>query len=126
MLDLAHQLLCDLLILAVLFLQVDLQAGCLDVLGYIYDLLQAWDTESHVLRGDASIVEGVQGHLGGRLTEGLCGNRAHHLSWVHDSLLKAGLDLTDDPVECLCRQALSLDHVLCAQHRTQVDLKEPG
>ena len=125
-LNLAHELLCDFLILAVLFLQVDLQAGSLDVLCHIDDLLQAGNSEGHVFRGDASIVEGVQGHLGGWLTKGLCGYGAHHLTWIHDGLLKAGLDLTDDPIEGLSRQALSLDHVLGAEHRTQVDLKKPG
>lgn len=125
-LDLGAELVGDRLVALVGVLQVDLHAGSLDVLGYVDDLLQARHTKRHVLGRHTGLMEGVQGHLGGWLSQRLRRDRTNHLAWVHDSLVEARLDLTYDPVEGLRTESLVDDHVLSAQKRPQVNLEEPG
>lgn len=81
-LDFSAKLSGHLLVLLVLWQQIDLHAGSLDVFGHVNDLLESWDTERHVLRRHTSKMKGVQGHLGSRLTNGLSGNRSDHLTRV--------------------------------------------
>lgn len=40
-------------LLALSVLEVDMNHGCLDILGYVYHLLEPWDTQSHVFGGNA-------------------------------------------------------------------------
>ena len=55
----------------------------LGALGDIDDLLEPGHTEGHILCGHPGVVEGVEGHLGGRLPKGLGGKGTHHLTRLH-------------------------------------------
>ena len=59
--------------------QEDGEGGGLGPLGDVNDLLQPGDPEGHVLGGHAGVVEGVEGHLGGRFSQRLGGQGPHHL-----------------------------------------------
>ena len=59
--------------------QEDGEGGGLGPLGDVNDLLQAGDPEGHVLGRHTGVVEGVEGHLGGRFSQRLGGQGPHHL-----------------------------------------------
>jgi hypothetical protein len=125
-LDEASELGDHLLSLPVLLLQEDLQRWSLDVLGDVDDLLHPGDTERHIFGGDASKVEGVQGHLGRRLSKALSSHTADHLARMDQALLKLGLDFSKNPVERASVELLVDDHVLRVQDRLDVDPQEHG
>ncbi len=62
-----------------LVLEENGHAGGLDVLGGVQQLLQTRHAQCHVLVSHTCQVECVQRHLGCRLADGLCGNRADSL-----------------------------------------------
>ena len=72
-----------------LHMQVHLQGGRLDVLGNIDNLGQAGHAQRHIFGGHTSKVEGVEGHLGGGLPDGLCSHCADHFSWIRLRLQQA-------------------------------------
>lgn len=114
-LDLPSKLGSLFLIVSVFLLQIDLHTGGLDVLGHVDDFFESGDSECYVLCRHSCEMESVKGHLCGGLSNGLCGDRANHLTWVCDSLIEAGLDLSKYPVKCWLRQTLMLYHILGAQ-----------
>ena len=65
-----------------LHVQVHLQRGRLDVLSNVDDLGQAGHAQRHILGRHTGKVEGVEGHLGGGLPNGLGSNCADHFSWI--------------------------------------------
>lgn len=65
-----------------LHMQVHLQGGRLDVFGNVDDLSEAGHAQRDVLGRHTGKVEGVEGHLGGGLPNGLSSHCADHLSWV--------------------------------------------
>ena len=73
----------------------------LGLLGDVDDLLEAGHTQGYVLGGDTGKMEGVQGHLSGRLADGLGGHGANHLPGRRHGQLELGLDLTQQPLEGL-------------------------
>ena len=52
-----------------------------------------------VLARNTSIMEGVESHLSGRLSNGLRSECPTHLAWMYHRLIEFCLDLTDDPVK---------------------------
>ena len=90
-LDGAEDLLCVLRVVLVLR-EGDCEEGRLDGLCDVDELLEAGHAEGDVLLRDASVVEGVEGHLRGGLADGLRGEGSDRLSGGDDGLDKAFLD----------------------------------
>lgn len=65
-----------------LHMQVHLQGGRLDVFGDVDDLSEAGHAQRDVFGRHSGKVEGVEGHLGGGLADGLSRHCADHLSWI--------------------------------------------
>ena len=111
-------------------LEVDRQRGRLRELGDVNDLLQARHAARHVRLGrDSRVVEGVEGHLGGGLADGLCRQRADHLARADAVLQEALLDLAQQPLEGSLRQVVLGEHALrgeCrANEREEVERRVP-
>ena len=71
-------------------------------------------------------MESVEGHLGGGLSHGLSTYAANHFTWMYNTPLISGFDLTAEPIERLPRHSILLDDVLDSEHGAHVDLGEPG
>ena len=82
--------------LRVLGLKVYEERRRLDVRRDVDDFLQTRNTERHgnVLTRDTGIVERIQRHLGGGLSNGLGGEGSTHLSGVNERLVELRLDFT--------------------------------
>lgn len=106
----------------------DLQGGRLYGGGDVDDFLEPWDTERDVLGTDSGQMEGVQRHLGRRLTHALGADAPHHFAGVDQGVLEPSLDLIDQPVEGLLRKPVllraTLDDLLRSQVIPEVDLHE--
>jgi hypothetical protein len=106
--------------------QVHDQRGRLRVLGHVDDLLETGHTQSDVLGGHTGVVKGVEGHLGGGLTDRLGRQRPDHFACLGLGLLEAGLDLADEPVEGLLGHLELLGDALGGEVGAQEDLHEGG
>eukprot|EP00965_Chrysotila_dentata_P125357 4144669-Pleurochrysis_carterae.AAC.4 len=85
---------------------------------YCHFRATAW-AGAHVFGGDAGVVEGVQGHLRRRFSDGLRGERAHHLARLDAVLQESVLHLSEQPVEGLRREAVLEQHALRRERRAQ-------
>ena len=108
----------------------DLERRRLDRRRDVDDFLEPWDTERDILGSDSRQMEGVQRHLGRRLTHTLGTDASHHFARVDQGVLEPGLDLIHQPVEGLLREPLLLraspDDLLGSQVVPEVDFHEPG
>ena len=115
MLNCSTYLTGSVLVLAVFGLQEDPDGRRLDRLCHIDDLFEPGDTQCHVCGGHSCRMEGVEGHLGGRLTHALCTDAASHLSWVGKAALKPRPDFSEQPIEGCLGEPLLLDDMLGAE-----------
>ena len=63
-------------------------------LGNVDQFVETRYTQGYVLGRHTSIMESVQGHLGGRLTKGLSGQGANHFTWMGDCGVELCLNFT--------------------------------
>ena len=75
--------LCLLSILGCLTNQENSQRGCLGFLGDVDDLLEPGYSQGYVLGWHTSVMESVQCHLSGRLSQRLSSQGTHHLTRCH-------------------------------------------
>mmetsp|Transcript_9387 Transcript_9387/g.23363 ORF Transcript_9387/g.23363 Transcript_9387/m.23363 type:complete len:232 (+) Transcript_9387:1941-2636(+) len=110
----ALHVLRTLLLLAEVAREEDGQRWGLHLLRHVDEFLQTGHTERHVLGADAREVEGIEGHLCGRLPDTLRCEDANGLSWEGARLHEALLDLAAEPIEGLLRELILLENLLRA------------
>ena len=102
----------------ILLLQKDCHSRSLGRLGNAHDLLQTGHSERHILGGHSSVVESIQGHLGGGLSNGLRSEDAGSLTRVDLGFVEPGLYLLQDPIKSGRAKTVLLHDPLAAQHTT--------
>jgi len=96
------------------------------VLRYVDDLLETRHTQGYVLRGHPSEVEGVQGHLSGRLSNRLSSKGTYHLARGDHCQVEPRLYFSQQPVERFFRQLVILSDNLCAEGGSYQALEQNG
>ncbi len=92
----------------------------------VENLLETRNTKGDVLGRDTGKMERVQGHLGGRLADGLRCQDSHHLTGGNLGPAPSVLDLSDDVVQGQAVQAQLDGEALEGQPRTQLSLEQDG
>jgi len=110
-------------VLAMFVLQEDPDGWRLDRLRHVDDFLEPRYTQRHIPCGHSCQMEGVEGHLCGRLTHALCTDAPRHFSRVSQAALKPGLNRSKQPVEGFLGEPLSLDNMLGRENRPQINLE---
>ena len=107
----------DIRVAANFFLKVNRHTWRLRRLGHVDNFLQSRHSQSDVLRGHSSVVEGVQRHLSCGFSDTLGGQDSCHLSRINHGDVEASFDFTDDPCKSSRREAIFFQDALAGQQR---------
>mmetsp|Transcript_73527 Transcript_73527/g.209259 ORF Transcript_73527/g.209259 Transcript_73527/m.209259 type:complete len:277 (+) Transcript_73527:1336-2166(+) len=124
-LRLVTQLLVTVWVLGLQFLrEVDDKRRRPDLLGHVQNLVEPRHSESHVFGRHTGEVEGVEGHLGGRLSNRLRSLYAAHLARICMRGLEPGFDLSHHPVKRLTGETVLGEHRLTRERGAEENLHE--
>src|SRR5256885_2037192 len=82
------------------WLLIDSHGRRSDILGDVQNLLETWDTQSDVLRGHTSKMEGVERHLCGWFADRLSSKNTNHFTRLCGSFDETCLNSPNDMIEC--------------------------
>lgn len=71
-------------------------------------------------------MESVECHLGGGLAHALSADATNHFTWMNNTPLVSGFDLTAEPIKRLPGHSILLNDIFHSEHGAHVDLGKPS